>query len=394
MNNQQRNKIVILGKGHVGYRLKTKLIDNHFEVVSYSMNEFLEQKEERSLAEKVSAFIESLDPSTISMIYLIDDKDETNLQLIILIISLFPELRVTASLFNENLIPHLESHKRNLVIINPAKIAAPVFVDCLTKEINREVKAVANTYTGTRKRFKPSLILNMILLFTIMLIAASMFFHYHESLSWIDSIYFVVVTASTVGYGDIHLGESGALGKAVVVALILSSMTMVWLIFSLVIDVFFKRRIQLALGRRKYRMKNHIVMCGLGRLGYFIVERLLAMNEKVIIIEQNEDGLHIEHFKQLGAEVYIGDGRQSKVLDDVNIRQAKALISVISNDSINLEIGLNARTFEPNIRLILRIYEEQMAEKIKEFLNIHLTVSASTIVEEKLFNMLVDHQRE
>ena len=76
------------------------------------------------------------------------------------------------------------------------------------------------------------------------------------------------------------------------------------------------------------------------------------------------------------------------MLDDTNVAQARALISVINDDSINLEIGLNSRSFQPGIRLILRIFDEQMAKKIKEYLNIHLTLSASDIADEKFYEIL------
>ena len=138
----------------------------------------------------------------------------------------------------------------------------------------------------------------------------------------------------------------------------------------------------------KYHLKDHIILCGLGRLGYFIAEELLQKGEKLIIIEQHEDGRYLDYFRQLGAEIYIGDGRLSKVLADTNVAQVKALISVISNDSINLEIGLNSRAFQPGIRLVLRIFDVQMAEKIKEYLNIHLTLSVSDIADEKFYDLL------
>ena len=150
---------------------------------------------------------------------------------------------------------------------------------------------------------------------------------------------------------------------------------------------------QLSLGRRKYNFSNHIIVCGLGRLGYFIVEELLQKNEKVIIIEQNENSRHIDYFKNLGAEVYIGDARLPKVLADVNVVQARALVSVINSDSINLEIGLNARSYQWDIKLILRIFDEQMAEKIKEHLSIHHTLSASNICDEKFYEVLELRQR-
>jgi len=78
-------------------------------------------------------------------------------------------------------------------------------------------------------------------------------------------------------------------------------------------------------------------------------------------------------------------------LQDVGAAHAKALISVINDDYTNLEIGLNARSFQPKLRLILRIFDESMATIIKEKLDIYLTLSMSAIADEKFVETLNAH---
>lgn len=381
--------MLIFGKGHIGFRLRHQLLQDGYDVISSCAEDLMQVHEEGSMVSSVDHLVRSLEPEKIAMIFLVDDKDETNLQLIIILIALFPETPITASLFNENLIPHLVAQGKHLTVINPAKIAAPKFVEALYQEIQRApVVNIEHHHVSLKPPYRMSLIEKLLFAFVGVLSCAVMFFHFIEHLPWMDSIYFVIVTAATVGYGDISMIHANLWSKLAVITLIVFSTVLVWVIFSLTIDAFLKRRIQLSLGRKKYNMRNHIIVCGLGRLGFFVVEELLQRKEKIIIIESNEHAKHLAYFRQLGAEIYIGDGRLSKVLSDVNAAEAKALISIVSNDSINLEIGLNARTFQPDLRLILRIYEEKMAEKIKQMLNIHLSISASAIVEEKLYQML------
>jgi hypothetical protein len=295
-------------------------------------------------------------------------------------------LRVTASLFNENIIPHLKIENNNLKILNPARIAAPSFVEQLSIQIKTETpyaSIISENNIVVKKHF--SLVQRILLFFSLFLLSAVTFFHFYEHLSWIDALYFVIVTAASVGYGDINLATSNTMSKLAGIFLIITSTISIWMIFSLTIDMLLKKRIQHAMGRKKYNFKNHVIVCGLGRLGYFIVEELLKNNEKVIVIEQNENSNHIDYFRQLGAEVYVGDARLPKVMNDVNVVKAKALISVISNDSLNLEIGLNARSQHANVKLILRIFDDQMAEKIKNYLKIYHTLSASAIADDIFF---------
>jgi voltage-gated potassium channel Kch len=380
---------LVIGNGHLTYRLTKLLQEQNYHVIHSSTDVINNGFEYTSLLDNMSAYMKGVAVESIAMVYLIDENDEKNLQAILAFVSLYPALPITASLFNENLTPHLHSVHNNLTILNPAKIAAPVFVQAISKDSGRAftVKPVKKVITDKSKS-QLSLIHKLLIFFAIIILAAVAFFHFYENLSWVDSLYFVVVTAATVGYGDISLLHSSSISKIFAVILILASTVFVWLIFSLTIDAMLKKRIQLALGRRKYNLKNHVIVCGLGRLGYFIVEELLAKGEKVIIIEQNENSRHIDYFKHLGANVYIGDGRLPKVLTDVNVAAAKALLAVINNDAVNLEIGLNASSDNPSIKVILRIFDEKMAEKIKGHFDIHQTLSASNIADEKFYEVL------
>ncbi len=381
-----KNKIIIFGSGHLAFRLKKLFVEKSFSVLITTFDSINVNKESISLLENIETYFATIEMEKVKMVYLLEDKDENNLQLIISLIATYKNLPITASLFNENLIPHLQA-ANNLTVLNPAKIAAPAFVALLDKEIEADpVFTTSNFYIEKETVYALTLIQKLLLFFITFLIGNVFFFHFYEGLSWIDSIYFVVVTAASVGYGDINLSKSDTISKVVDIILILVSTISIWMIFSLTIDSLLRKRIQLALGRKKYDLKNHVIVCGLGRLGFFIVQELIKKNEKVIIIEQNENANHIDYFRQLGAEVYIGDGRLSKVLTDINVKEAKALISVINNDALNLEIGLNARSMDPTLRLILRIFDEHMALKINEYLKFHLTLSLSAIAEERFSN--------
>jgi voltage-gated potassium channel Kch len=385
----KKKTILVFGAGHLAYRLTVKLKAGGFAVVHTSIDEINAGTPSFSLIGNLQAYLGKMEMEEVGMVYLIDEKDELNLQLIIAIISLYPDLPITASLFNENLTPHLLADHPNITILNPARIAAPHFVAALNQPLERKARTeISINTTKPKTTKKDNLIKKLLLSFMAVITFAVVFFHFYEKLAWIDSLYFVVVTVATVGYGDINLVNADAFSKIFGVLLILSSTVFIWMIFSLTVDQLLKKRIMLALGRKKYHYRDHVILCGLGRLGYFIAEDLLQKGEKLIIVEQNENSRYLDYFRQLGAEVYVGDGRLSKVLDDTNVAHAKALISVISDDSMNLEIGLNSRSFQPGIRLILRIFDEQMALKIKEYLNIHLTLSASDIADEKFYGML------
>ena len=385
----QETKVLIIGTGHLAGRTKNHINGKGFAVSLITEMASIVKGADTTTLMQAKQALNGLDMRSFKMTFVLFEKDEDNLEWVIALMALFPGLPVATSLFNENLRPHLERASPGLRIINPAKIAAPFFVE----DVDSQNTKRASLHTKPEKE-KPEkspadkLLMLLLITFSTVALGAATYFHYFENLSWIDALYFVVVTITTVGYGDINLLHASVLSKIIGILLILCSGVFIWLIFSLLIDRIIKRRGQRMLGRKKYQYKNHIILCGLGRLGYFIAEELRKKGEKIVIIETNEESASTRYFRGIHIDVYNGNARHPHVLQDAGAEHCRALISVINDDAINLEIGLNARHFQPGIRLVLRIFDESMAEVIKEKFDIHLTKSMSFICAEKLAALL------
>ena len=385
----ENRHILILGSGHLSYRIKKLAIAKGYNVLSFGEDVFQLKDKNGSSYDKIMEVLKEVDLSNLTMAYLVDDTDEFNLQLLISLLSINTNLPITVSFFNENIAAHLKSQHPSLQILNPAKIAAPGFVDALYCTAVHKVVSPALPKIKQKKRVDIFMI-KLLTSFLFIILFATFYFHFADGLSLLDSLYFVIVTIATVGYGDISLLNSSSLTKVVGMLLILSSTFFIWIIFSLTINRVISKRVQLALGRKKYNYKNHVILCGLGRLGHFVVEELIARGEKVVIIEANEYAADIEYFRNLGSEVYIGNGKLPRILDDVGSLNARAVIAITDDDFTNLEIGLNARSFNPTIKLVLRIFDEKMGEKIKENLDIQFSLSMSALADDAFLNTIED----
>jgi Trk K+ transport system NAD-binding subunit len=110
--------------------------------------------------------------------------------------------------------------------------------------------------------------------------------------------------------------------------------------------------------------RNHIVLCGLGRVGYRIVEELLAAKEQVVAIEKDGDSMFVEEMQDRGVPVLVGEARLKKNLIQANLQDARAIILATNDDLANLDAALTAREIKPEINVVLRLFDDTLATKV------------------------------
>jgi Trk K+ transport system NAD-binding subunit len=126
-------------------------------------------------------------------------------------------------------------------------------------------------------------------------------------------------------------------------------------------------------------MTNHVVLCGLGKLGIRVLEQLLKLGEDVVVLEKDPHCPHIAFARKNDIAVLIGHSREAGILEDLNIARAKAIILATNDDLANIEMALDARRIHPGIRVVLRMFDQELATKIRESFDIRLTFSTSAL---------------
>jgi Trk K+ transport system NAD-binding subunit len=125
--------------------------------------------------------------------------------------------------------------------------------------------------------------------------------------------------------------------------------------------------------------QNHVVLVGLGRLGYRTFLTLRRLGEPVVVITRDENNEFLDQVRHDGSPLLLGDARQEALLEEANITKAKSIVVATSDDLANLEIALDARKLKPGIRVVLRMFDQNMADKVGDGFNIQMAMSQSAI---------------
>jgi Trk K+ transport system NAD-binding subunit len=110
---------------------------------------------------------------------------------------------------------------------------------------------------------------------------------------------------------------------------------------------------------------DHIVLVGLGHLGYRIAHSLVKLAQDVVVIELDPNADLLNNVQRLGVPVIRDDARRESTLEAAGIRRARALVLCVQNDSANLQIALKARSLQPSIQVVLRIFDDDFAQALQ-----------------------------
>ncbi|HEV2945873.1 MAG TPA: NAD-binding protein [Gemmataceae bacterium] len=180
--------------------------------------------------------------------------------------------------------------------------------------------------------------------------------------------------------GDLHENElDQPWQKVFVSALRIIGAALIAVFIAIITNYFLRARLGGALEVRRIPDAGHIVVCGLGNVGFRVVEHLLEYDERVVVIEQQRDSRFLATARRLGVPVIVGDATVTPVLRQAHAATARAVVAATDNDLVNLEIGLLARELNPRQRVVLRLYDTNLAQTLREAANIRLALSIPTL---------------
>ena len=111
-------------------------------------------------------------------------------------------------------------------------------------------------------------------------------------------------------------------------------------------------------------LSGHVVLLGLGKIGTRVLARLRELDIPVVCVEADPEARGLALARRLRVPVVLGDVTEEGVLEAAKIHRAHALLALTSSDTTNLEAALYARSVKPDLRVALRLYDDDFATAV------------------------------
>ena len=223
------------------------------------------------------------------------------------------------------------------------------------------------TYRAAFRRFERRIVW-AIVYYNFVLALGTIGYRTIEGWRWFDSLYMCVITATSVGYSEVHpLSPAGRWFTMGLLAFAVVGLGLLWaIITALLIEldlgkVFRRRRIM----KRVQQMSDHYLICGAGRMGQVIIGEMARAGVPFVVIESSPE--QIERLQDAVPMVTAleGDATRDSVLVAAGIHRARALAATLSSDADNVFLCLTARELNSEIQIVSRAVDEASVAKMR-----------------------------
>lgn len=190
---------------------------------------------------------------------------------------------------------------------------------------------------------------------------------FHGIHTIVDSIYYTLVTYSTLGYGDIVPVTTNA--KIFSCSMIIIGISSFVAALTILIGPLIEKRMRgvFTIMNRFNTFKSHVIICGYNLMSIHVAKSLAESDTDCVFIESDPEVA--QTIKQQGYNVIIGDSSSETDLIRANIQEAKSIICAYKDDADNIVATMAAQKFksaDPNhagLKIVTRIDKSDNLDK-------------------------------
>jgi Trk K+ transport system NAD-binding subunit len=203
----------------------------------------------------------------------------------------------------------------------------------------------------------------------------------------VDALY----AAFTTGWGNPDLADRPAWLQLFGVGVMIAVGALVGVLFSHLAAKATAERLDVRAARRAARSADHVVVAGLGTVGYRVERLLHDLGLETVVLERDE-GSRFAPAVNAHAPVLVGDASLPENLERAGIRAAACLVAVTGDDLVNLSACLHARRLNPKVRTVARLFDDTLVEHAGDGLGVDAVLSASRIASAAFVGAATDER--
>jgi len=238
-----------------------------------------------------------------------------------------------------------------------------------------------------------------LLLFSFILSLGTLAYMFLEGWSFLDSLYMTVLITTTIGFQEVHpLSESG-------VIFTIAFSLIGFFFFAGFISIFSSNLVEQFIIDRKgekkmlnkvKKMKDHIIVCGSGKLGRHVIKILAHHRKSFVVLDQGDHMTALQEDYNLKEEnsktdllAITGDPTKEEALQQAGVERAYGLVSCMPEDAQNLFIGVTSKKLNPEIKWSTIVIDEKNSNKFFT-LGADDVIRGDYVIGNRLANSLVN----
>lgn len=201
----------------------------------------------------------------------------------------------------------------------------------------------------------------------VVFVCSILCFHWWFRKPLLEAIYWTVITIAGVGYSQSAGQEVGEARQFLSIVVILVGMLAMAYTLGMLIQAVVEGQLDKALGAKRMnkeiqKLKNHVIVCGFGRIGQNLAHRLARHRVPFIVIDPSADAL--SEAKTLDYVCLEADATDEDVLRQAGIDRASTIVFALQSDPDNVFLTLTVRNMNKNISIVARGEDPRTEQKL------------------------------
>jgi Trk K+ transport system NAD-binding subunit len=213
------------------------------------------------------------------------------------------------------------------------------------------------------------------LLLTVLVVAAAgVVLAQGDHLGTWDSFYATLLTVITGAQVE---PNRSVLEQLAQVTLTLGGLALVPLLTAVVVDAVVNARLAVDAGQLRVPRADHVIVVGLGNVGTRVIRALHELGVDVVAIDKDADARGAVVARELKVPLIVGDAAREETLRLASVQTAQSLVALSTDDVTNLQAALNGRAAHPELRVVLRLFDGDFADRVQRAFRIDSSRSVS-----------------